>query len=1044
MPVNMGSAEGRLTLRANEFFSSIHTAIDELRNFSKAQADAVDSTEELEDELAGGSGRNLSTTLSEVEDAARDTGHALTGSDSLTDALDDVSESAEDSSDALDDMGDTADKAGDKSKKFGSKFKTAFSNLKNAIPSTEDLTKKLDEFGKQAEKAGKTMSKYITAPLAAVGTYSTKTAMDFEKAMSQVQATMGAPKESMKELEEAAKNMGETTQFTATEAAEALNYLALAGYDSNQMIAALPSVLNLAAAGNMDLARASDMLTDGLSALNLASKDSTELMKNMDTMVDQMAKTASSSNTSVEQLGDAILTVGGTATYLNGGLTEANQVLGLMADRGIKASEAGTHLRNIILAMQPATDEAKAGFERVGLGITDADGKFTNLAYNADGSMKTLQEIFAIMNDGMKDMSDMEKQATIADIFHRTDLAAVEGLLGTSTERWNELGSAIEDSAGAGADMAATQLDNMAGKMTLLKSQIDGVAITIGKELYPQLSKMLDKLSDLITKFSELDPEVQKGIVGFGTFLAVIGPTLVAIGKVATGISALIKLFSHLKTGLAALKGFSVFTKIASWFSKLPALASGAMAKLSATLTGGIEALAAPVTASLSTLLIALAAFLAGYGIGTLIYKAIGDEIDEVLHPIFDGFVAAWEAVVEFFSETVPENVSDFFMKIQEFGENVRSTLGGIVTSVKDFFLGVVTEVSDFFTSVWESIVTTFTGISEWIYSNILEPVLNVIVPIVTKIAEIIAKIWEIVTVLFSVAAQWVQDNVITPILNKIHDFVNKVITFVKDLLTKITEAVKNFVTPIIQFFQDVWDGIVGIFSAIATWWQDHVIEPITDKVIQLKDDIIKFFKDAWKGITEVFAAVGTWFGKRWDDIKAAFSNVATWFKTKFKAAYDAIKEVFGGIKDWFSELWEDIKSVFSDAAIVINDTLEGAFKSAFNSVMERVEGVVNFFVDSINSVVDTINDIPGVDISKLDPLSLPRLSVGLDYVPYDEYAALLHKGERVLTKEENEAYTNNRSGKGDTFIFNSPKPIDEVEAAKQFKQVQQELAEGF
>ncbi len=1043
MPVNMGSAEGRLTLRANEFFNSIHTAIDELRGFKAAQKEAQESSEAFEDELSG-SGRGLTSALDDVEQAAKDTGQALTGNGSLTDALNEVSDSAEDSSGAIEDVGEAAEETGEKSKKFGNKFQTAFSNLKNAIPTTEQLTTALDNFGKKAQDVGKTMSKYITAPLAGIGAYSQKASMDFEKAMSQVQATMGAPKESMEELADAAKHMGETTQFTATEAAEALNYLALAGYDSKQMIASLPSVLNLAAAGNMDLARASDMLTDGLSALNLSSKDSAVLMKNMDTMVDQMARTASSSNTSVEQLGDAILQVGGTATHLSGGLTEINQVLGLMADRGIKASEAGTHLRNIILAMQPATDDAKAAFERIGLGITDADGKFTNLAYNADGTMKSLEEIFAIMNDGMSDMTEMEKQATIADIFHRTDLAAVEGLLGTSTERWNELGTAIQDSAGAGAQMAATQLDNMAGKMTLLKSQIDGVAITIGEQLAPQLISLTGKLSELVTKFSELDPEVQKGIVGFGTFIAAIGPVLVAIGKVATGISAIIKLVSKLKTGLAALQAAPVFTKLAAGFKTLPTLASGAMAKLGGIFTSGIEALGAPVAASLSTLLIGIAAFLAGYGIGTLIYKVLGDEIDEVLHPIFDKFVAAWEAVVEFFSETVPENVSDFFMKINDFGDNVKSTLGGIVSSIKDFFMGVITEISDFFTSVWESIVTTFNTISEWVYSNIIEPVLDVIVPIISKINEIIAKIWEIVIVLFSVAAKWVEDNVLKPIINKIVDFVNRAVSEIKNLLNKITEAVKNFVKPIIQFFQDIWDGIVAVFIQAATWWQNNVIDPITDKVVQLKDAITKFFKEAWTNITNTFSSIGSWFGKRWDDIKSAFSNVATWFKTKFKEAYDAVKEVFGGIKDWFSELWEDIKSVFSDAAIVINDTLEGAFKSAFNAVMERVEGVVNFFVDSINSVVDTINEIPGVDISKIDPLSLPRLAVGLDYVPYDGYAALLHKGERVLTKEENETYNNNRQGGGDTFIFNSPKPIDEVEAAKQFKQVQQELAEGF
>ena len=154
--------------------------------------------------------------------------------------------------------------------------------------------------------------------------------------------------------------MGSTTAFSATQAADALNYMALAGYDTETSIEMLPTVLDLAASGSMDLARASDMVTDTQSALGLSLEETSDL-------VDQMAKTASKSNTSVEQLGDAMLTIGATARNVAGGTTELSTVLGVLADNGIKGSEAGTHLRNILLKMNPDTDKAVAAWENLGI-----------------------------------------------------------------------------------------------------------------------------------------------------------------------------------------------------------------------------------------------------------------------------------------------------------------------------------------------------------------------------------------------------------------------------------------------------------------------------------------------------------------------------------------------------------------------------------------------------------------------------------------------------------------------------------------------------
>ena len=202
-----------------------------------------------------------------------------------------------------------------------------------------------------------------------------------------------------KTLSAAAKEMGETTKFSASQAGEALNYLALAGYDANKAVAALPTVLNVAAAGGMELASASDMVTDAMSALGLETSQMADFS-------DKLAVTAQKSNTSVSQLGEAILTVGGTAKMLSGGVTEMNTALGILADNGIKGSEGGTALRNVILSLSAPTDTAAAALES--LGVT---------AFDASGSMRPLEDTFADLNTALSTLSDQERTAVLIENF---------------------------------------------------------------------------------------------------------------------------------------------------------------------------------------------------------------------------------------------------------------------------------------------------------------------------------------------------------------------------------------------------------------------------------------------------------------------------------------------------------------------------------------------------------------------------------------------------------------------------------------------------
>ena len=360
---------------------------------------------------------------------------------------------------------------------------------------------------KQQDKIKKNMLKVAGAGVIALSAFavsSVKTGAEFDKAMSQVAATMGTTVDEIAELRDFALEMGKTTVFSATESADALNYMALAGYDAETSMGMLPTVLNLAASGNIDLARASDMVTDAQSALGLSIGQTED-------MVDQWAKTASKSNTSVEQLGEAILTIGSTATMMAGGTDRLSTVLGILADNGIKGSEAGTHLRNMLLKLSAPTSEGAKAMEELGLEVFDSSGQ-----------MRDMQDIITDLGSALEGMSDEKKIQYISEIFNARDIGAVNALLQTSTDRWNELGGAIWDSAGAAEQMANTQLDNLAGDVTLLKSAWEGLQIEIADKLMPAARQLIQFVTKLIENFDTVGPIVAGVATAFGVLAVAI------------------------------------------------------------------------------------------------------------------------------------------------------------------------------------------------------------------------------------------------------------------------------------------------------------------------------------------------------------------------------------------------------------------------------------------------------------------------------------------------------------------------------------------
>lgn len=419
-------------------------------------------------------------------------------------------------------------------------------------------------FGSVVGGVGKAVAGAVAAGTAAVGGFaaaSISAGADFDAAMAQVGATMLKTTQEMENevgsvdtsfgqfsgnLREFAQFLGQNTAFSATEAAEALNYMALAGYNTQQSMDMLPNVLSLAAAGGFDLARASDMITDTQTAFGISAERTTQ-------MVDEMAKAASTGNTSVEQLGDAFLVVGGLAKELNGGMVtmkdgtkqsvdgvqELEIALTAMANAGVKGNEAGTHMRNMLLKLSSPTEKGAIALEKLGVSVFDTGGQ-----------MRSLQDIFGDLSTSMDKLSQEEKLNAISKIFNTRDIASAEALLAAVQQDWNGIGQSILDAKGSAADMAEIQLDNLQGDMTLFQSALEGAKITVSDQLTPTLREFVQfgtsGLSEITSAFQT--GGLEGAMEAFGTILS--DGLAMIIEKAPEFVNAGIQLLGSLGQGL--------------------------------------------------------------------------------------------------------------------------------------------------------------------------------------------------------------------------------------------------------------------------------------------------------------------------------------------------------------------------------------------------------------------------------------------------------------------------------------------------------------
>ena len=745
---------------------------------------------------------------------------------------------------------------------------------------------KLSALGKAAGTAMKAAAAASAAATAAVGAFaasSVKTGMEFDKSMSQVAATMGKTVDEVQDLRAFAQEMGATTAFSATEAADALNYMALAGYDAETSMAMLPNVLNLAAAGSIDLASASDMITDAQSALGLT-------LDQTNAMVDQMAAASSKSNTSVAQLGEAILTVGGTAQYMAGGTQELNTVLGVLADNGIKGSEGGTHLRNMLLKLSAPTADATKLLNNLGVQVFDAQG-----------NMRSFTQIFPELNAAMSDLTDQERLDAMATLFNSRDIASATALLGTTTERWEELGAAIGDSAGAADQMAKTQLDNLAGDITLFKSALEGAQIALSDQLTPSLREFVQfgsgALGELTTAFQEggLDGAMEAlgGILSDGLGMIIEQ----APGFTDAGMRLLGALGQGLLDNLPTITSAALtiaLMLVDGLVTAFPALTQGGTQLLLQLALGIADAIPELIPAVLTAVFEIVNTLTGPDTLTALLGAALA-----ILLALGDGLITAIPDLVAAIPVIVENLVTALVVAAPMLAEAGVHLLGSLAANLPAIVAAVIQAVP----AIIAALLGAFFG-SDF----------------VDGLAGFFSGAWESATA--TVPALGAMASGIQTILENI-------IGFVQNIFTGNWSA--------------AWQNVLGIIQGIFT-----VIASVANLPMQL----------LLAGVQNGLNAVGAFLQEKVPFLGAIFTGWAS----SISAAIDNVKAVFSSIIDFignvfagnWSAAWQNIQDIFGN--------LFGAIVNLAKAPINGVISAINFVLEKINGISVTIPDwVPGV-----------------------------------------------------------------------------------
>ena len=797
---------------------------------------------------------------------------------------------------------------------------------------TSGFTKGISSMTVAAGNLISDLTKTAATKLAGLAKSSVSVGMNFDASMSQVAATMGTTVDQIDNLTKVAKEMGSTTKFTATQAADALNYLALAGYDANKAAEVLPSVLNLAAAGGMDLAYASDLVTDAMASLNIEANK-----QNVDDFGNKLAMAASKANANVSQLGEAILTVGGTAANLKGGTTELTTALGLLANVGIKGAEGGTHLRNIILSLQSPTDEAAKKMQKLGLQVYDSQGK-----------MRGLNDILSDLNSAMNGMTQGQKDSIINQLFNKTDLAAVNGLLAAQGDQWNTLAAQIDNADGAMGQMAETQIDNLQGAMTIMSSAFEGMQLAVYDELESTLTEAVkwgtDCLTQLTTALSEGGPEAMLAAAGEIISDLAAGIAAQLPGLMTTGVEIITQLAQNLTDTMPAM--------LDTGAEVLAALAQGIINATPALLTSATEIIAE-----------------------FMLY--LGDHADEIM----DTGMQLLESLVIGITDNLPQLITSAAALIAKWaaaliahlpdilkcGAAMLTTLvDGIVRSLENLAEAALACVAKL-VGVWDGSMDEWGHIGENIVSGLLNGITAGWTALVTKVKGLVNLLPKAAKIALGIhSPSKVFDEIGVQVCNglaqgldrgnkKVKDAAKTVIASVTDSATTLTDGVTKTVETVTERMANGATQQKQTITETSRQMVGGVLKDVKT-ITEVAADGTKTVKQTMETVRETAKTVTSTFETLADGVKTTTQTVTETLTDGTETQKQVITEVYDDVVDGALVTVEKIKTVAADGTVQVAEQIKKSSAETFDGLWKEIQteadsGILGTFDDLYTAV---------------------------------------------------------------------------------------------
>jgi len=853
---------------------------------------------------------------------------------------------------------------------FETNLKRAQEEMRKASKSATQSASAFDSINKVGDgmqDVGKNLTSGITVPLLGVATASVKVASDFEAGMSRVQALSDSSKDQMEALRKKALQMGKDTKFSAGESAEAFQYMASAGWDSQEMIDGISGVMALASADNLDLATTTDIVTNSLTAFGKTAKDTNHF-------ADVLAKTSSGATTDVRTLGESFKYVAPLAGAVGYSVEDVSLALGLMSNAGIKGSQAGTSLRSAFANLYKPTDAMAVAMKRYGIKMTDANGQIKPMRV----TLEELRTKFA-------KMTKSQQVSTSATLFGKEAMSGMLAIITASPKKYDELKNSIDNADGSADKMAKTLQDNLNGDIEALKGSVETMGIAIGTVMIPYMRKATKVTTDLANAMLELNEEQIQSIIKWGLILASIGPIISIIGTLVSFLGSFAGMVTTISTFLVGAGGL------------IPAIAS----------LGTVMAVAISVIGILAGVGYSLVASFGGVN-GTVkmlqgTFEEIKAKVMELaktwkLDEKFDmlkqsviGLLAKlgnmkdfWTVIItvlKVVAEIVAGTVMVVFWAFSDMLGSVIKVIGGFVTMLSGLGTVLVGVFTGDFGKAYEGVMTIGEGIKE-AFGGMISWVINGVRGFVSTIIGFFYTLWDVLvghSIVPDLCKAIVKlfGNMITWVVNHVKAFINNVITFFVTLYTKVTQTIKNLFngiyTVVSSVISRVKTTVSSGFGSVASTIKSKVdtavtnvktgftnmVNSISSKLTSAKGTIKTKVLDAFKILKELPAKAVQW-GE--DIVLGLIKGI----KAKAKELTDNIANLASEISGYIGFSVPE-KGALTDFETYMPDMIDGLSQTLLKAspkLYKSLKGVTQNIKDRLQITPDLMGALAGANVN--------------------------------------------------------------------------------